>query len=348
MDTSGSVTVNWVEQRLLPDSVVRLGMRRLLKERLAEMQATDTEQAAELAQAFFEALEDADVAPWPDKTSRQHHDVPAAFFTRALGGRLKYSCCWWGDGIKTLDAAEAAALALTCERAGLENGHDVLELGCGWGSLSLWMAERYPACRITALSSSGSQRSFIENRAEQRGLRNLRVITADMNHFDTGERFDRVVSVEMFEHLRNWPEAFRRVSTWLRPGGRFFMHVFAHRSTPYAFIDRDASDWMSRHFFTGGMMPSDDLALHCQEHLRLLKRWRWSGTHYERTAEAWLQNMDAARDDLMPLFERTYGAQDAALWWARWRLFFMSTAELFGYQDGQQWWVSHYLMERRP
>lgn len=344
---SNNVAVNWVEQGLVPDGVVRLGIRRLLKERLGEIQGGNTERAAEMTQAFYEALEDADVAPLPEKANEQHYEVPAGFFTRALGTHLKYSCCWWGDDVRTLEAAEAAALATTCERAGLENGHDVLELGCGWGSLSLWMAQRYPACRITALSNSHSQRAFIEAQAQARGLRNLRVVTGDMNQFHTDERFDRVVSVEMFEHLRNWPEAFRRVSTWLRPGGRFFMHVFAHRSTPYAFVDRDASDWMSRHFFSGGMMPSDDLALHCQEHLRLLKRWRWDGTHYERTAEAWLQNMDDARDELMPLFERTYGPRDAGVWWVRWRLFFMSVAELFGYQDGQQWWVSHYLMERR-
>ena len=347
MDASSSVAVNWVEQGLVPDRVVRLGIRRLLKERLVEIQAGDAAQSAEMAQAFFEALEDSDVAPLPHKANEQHYEVPAAFFNRALGPHLKYSCCYWEGGARTLEAAEAAALAATCERAGLENGQDILELGCGWGSLSLWMAEHYPACRITALSNSASQRAFIEARAAERGLRNLRVITGDMNHFDPQAHFDRVVSVEMFEHLRNWPEAFRRVSTWLRPGGRFFMHVFVHRSTPYAFVDRDATDWMSRHFFSGGMMPSDDLALHCQDHLRLLKRWRWDGTHYQRTAEAWLQNMDAARDDLMPLFEQSYGPDEAPLWWTRWRLFFLSVSELFGYQEGQQWWVSHYLMEKR-
>ena len=347
MDTSSSVAVNWVEQGLVPDRVVRLGIRRLLKERLVEIRAADAAQSGEMAQAFFEALEDSDVAPLPHKANEQHYEVPAAFFTRALGPHLKYSCCFWDEGVRTLEAAEAAALSATCERAGLENGQDVLELGCGWGSLSLWMAEHYPACRITALSNSASQRAFIEARAAERGLRNLRVITGDMNHFHTQEHYDRVVSVEMFEHLRNWPEAFRRVSTWLRPGGRFFMHVFVHRSTPYAFVDRDATDWMSRHFFSGGMMPSDDLALHCQDHLRLLKRWRWDGTHYQRTAEAWLQHMDAARDDLMPLFEQSYGPDEAPLWWTRWRLFFLSVSELFGYQEGQQWWVSHYLMEKR-
>jgi cyclopropane-fatty-acyl-phospholipid synthase len=208
------------------------------------------------------------------------------------------------------------------------------------------MAERYPASRITALSNSHSQRAFIEAQAARRGLHNVQLITCDINAFDTTSRFDRVVSVEMFEHLRNWPRAFANVARWLAPRGRFFMHVFAHREAPYAFVERDASDWMSRHFFSGGMMPSDDLALHCQDDLRLLARWRWDGRHYQRTAEAWLANMDARRDALWPLFAETYG-DDAETWWMRWRLFFMSVSELFAFDAGQQWWVSHYLFEKR-
>ena len=223
----------------------------------------------------------------------------------------------------------------------------MLELGCGWGSLSLWMADHYRKSHITAVSNSHSQRRHIEREAEARGLVNLRVITCDANQFDTqAGHFDRVVSVEMFEHLRNWPEMFARVSRWLKPEGRFFMHVFAHRGAPYAFVERDASDWMSRHFFSGGMMPSDDLALHFQDDLRLARRWRWDGTHYQKTSEAWLRNMDGARDELLPLMAATYG-EFAQIWWQRWRLFFMSVAELFGHDGGQQWWVSHYLFAKR-
>ncbi|MED5618500.1 class I SAM-dependent methyltransferase [Ideonella sp. BN130291] len=232
-------------------------------------------------------------------------------------------------------------------RAELADGQQVLELGCGWGSLSLWMAQRYPASRITAVSNSQSQRAHIEAEAARRGLHNLQVITCDMNRFDTTERFDRVVSVEMFEHMRNWPELFGAVSRWLRPAGRFFLHVFTHQGAPYEFVERDATDWMSRHFFSGGMMPSDDLALHFQDELRLRHRWRWDGRHYERTATAWLANMDAARDQVWPVLEQTYGATDAAAWWMRWRLFFISCAELFGFEQGQRWGVSHYLFEPR-
>ncbi|MFL6699444.1 MAG: SAM-dependent methyltransferase [Vitreoscilla sp.] len=339
--------VGWVEQGLVPDRVVRLGIRRLLKERLAEMRASDAEAAEQINQAFIAHMREAPIALLPDKANEQHYEVPAEFFARTLGPHRKYSSCFWGAGARTLAQAEADALRITCERAGLRDGQDVLELGCGWGSLSLWMAEHYPHSRITAVSNSRSQRQHIEREAQARGLANLRVITCDVNQFDAQPtHFDRVVSVEMFEHLRNWPAMFARVAGWLKPEGRFFMHVFATRGAPYAFVERDASDWMSRHFFSGGMMPGDDLALNFQDDLRLARRWRWDGTHYQKTAEAWLRNMDGAREELMALMATTYG-ESAELWWQRWRLFFMSVAELFGHEDGQQWWVSHYLFDKR-
>ncbi|MBN9407597.1 MAG: class I SAM-dependent methyltransferase [Burkholderiales bacterium] len=343
-----ALALQWVERGRVPDAMVRLGIRRLLRERLAELRSGDTEATARLTHAHLQAMRAAPLALLPEKANEQHYEVPAAFFAAVLGPHRKYSSCWWPEGVQTLEQAESAALLATCERAGLADGQQVLELGCGWGSLSLWMAAHYPGSRITAVSNSHSQREYIEAEAARRGLVNLRVITCDFNVLDQpAGRYDRVVSVEMFEHLRNWPEAFARVARWLAPGGRFFMHVFAHREAPYPFEVRDASDWMSRYFFSGGMMPSDDLPLHCQDDLALLQQWRWDGRHYQRTAAAWLANMDAKRDDLMPLFERTYGAADADLWWTRWRLFFLSVDELFGYAGGQQWWVSHYLFERR-
>ena len=347
MSTTTARAVSWVEQGLVPDRVVRMGIRRLLKERLDEVHASDVEAAEEANQAFIEEMRRAPIALVPEKANEQHYEVPPEFFALALGPHRKYSSCWWADGVEDLGQAEAAALRITCERAGLEDGQDVLELGCGWGSLSLWMADRYRSSHITAVSNSHSQRRYIEQQAQARGLVNLQVITRDVNEFDTrAGHFDRVVSVEMFEHLRNWPHIFARVAGWLKPEGRFFMHVFAHKGAPYAFVERDASDWMSRHFFSGGMMPGDDLALNFQDDLRLMKRWRWDGTHYQKTSEAWLRNMDASRDELMPLMASAYGdAADA--WWQRWRLFFMSVAELFGYENGQQWWVSHYLFAKR-
>ena len=346
MSNRTAAAVHWVEQGRVPDRVVRLGIQRLLKARLVELRDGDAEATAALAEAFVAEMREAPIAPLAEKANEQHYELPATFFAAVLGPHRKYSSSFWGDRDATLADAEAAALQATCERAGLADGQRILELGCGWGSLTLWVAARYPRSRVTAISNSHSQREFIEAEAARRRLANVEVLTRDMNGFDTRERFDRVVSVEMFEHLRNWPRAFAHVARWLAPGGRFFLHVFAHRGAPYPFVERDASDWMSRHFFSGGQMPSDDLALRFQDELRLLSRWRWDGTHYQRTAEAWLANMDRQHAALMPLFATIYG-DEAAVWWMRWRLFFMSVAELFGHAGGQQWWVSHYLFERR-
>jgi cyclopropane-fatty-acyl-phospholipid synthase len=342
-----NVAIDWTEKGMIPDTVVRAGIRRLLRQRLHEIGAGDAERAAALTNAFVATLSDAPIALQTDKANEQHYELPPEFFAAVLGAHRKYSSGWWPEGVNDLDVAEAAALRATCERAELADGQQVLELGCGWGSLSLWMAEQFPASRILSVSNSHAQRGFIQAEAMRRGLANLQVLTCDINHFSADQRFDRVVSVEMFEHLRNWPEAFARVRGWLEPEGRFFMHVFVHRSTPYAFEPRDDSDWMSRHFFSGGMMPSDDLALRCQDDLRMLRQWRWDGTHYARTAEAWLANMERRRSAVWPALQQAYGADQAGLWWVRWRLFFLSCAELFGYDKGQQWGVAHYLFGAR-
>jgi cyclopropane-fatty-acyl-phospholipid synthase len=343
-----SLAIRLVEAGLVPDPLTRAGIRRLLRERLHDIAADDPAAAAQAAADFVSAMQQAPLALLTDKANEQHYEVPAEFFAQVMRPHRKYSSCWWPDGIDTLPAAEAAALNETCLHADLHDGQAVLELGCGWGSLSLWMAEHYPNSRIVAVSNSHSQRAYIEAQAGKLGLRNLQVITCDMNDFNIDQRFDRVVSVEMFEHMRNWPELFQRIHRWLRADGKFFMHIFVHRTTPYPFEDQDDSDWMSRYFFSGGMMPSDDLPLQFQEHLRFARRWRWHGSHYARTLNAWLANMDANRDQVWPILEATYGKADAKIWWMRWRVFFMACAELFDYNNGNEWWVSHYLFERRP
>jgi cyclopropane-fatty-acyl-phospholipid synthase len=346
MNSAAALVIDWTEQGYVPDAVIRAGIRRLLRERLQEL-ATDCTAQADYVNAFVRDMNAAPIAPIPHIANEQHYEVPAEFFALALGPHCKYSSCYWTEDATELGQAEEAALAATCARAGIGPGLKILELGCGWGSLTLWMATRYPTAHITAVSNSASQRAYILEQAARRSLDNVEVITADMNTFDIERRFDRVVSVEMFEHMRNYAWLFRNVSAWLAPGGRFFMHIFVHRTTPYEFVDRGPNDWMSRHFFSGGIMPSDELPLHFQDDLRLIQRWRWSGSHYERTSNAWLANLDRNRERVWPILEQTYGASEAQRWFERWRIFFMSCAELFGYSDGQEWWVGHYLFERR-
>jgi cyclopropane-fatty-acyl-phospholipid synthase len=344
--TATARALDWTEQGLIPDIMVRAGIRRLLRQRLQDIHSDDCENMAKSQEAFVQGMGSAPVALLTQKANEQHYEVPAAFFQHALGPHRKYSSAYWPPGVTDLGVAEAAGLKRTCDNAQLRNGQRILELGCGWGSLSLWMAQHYPASRITGVSNSHSQREFILAEAARRGLGNLEIITCDMNAYTTRERFDRVVSVEMFEHMRNWQTLYQRVAGWLTPGGRFFKHIFVHRSTPYLFEDADESDWMSRFFFSGGMMPSDDLPLYFQRELHLVQRQRWSGVHYAKTANAWLANLDANKDRLWPILVETYGAAAAQQWWMRWRLFFMACAELFGYDNGQQWWVSHYLFEK--
>jgi cyclopropane-fatty-acyl-phospholipid synthase len=345
MNATVARAISWTEQGLIPDAVTRRGIRQLLKQRLLEIHADDAEAAGALTEKFIVDMNKAVIAPAPHMANEQHYEVPAEFFAKVLGPHGKYSCAYWPESVTTLEAAENAALQMTSTRARLADGMKILELGCGWGSLTLWMAEHFPRSRITAVSNSHSQRQYIVQEVTRRGLSNVHVITRDMSDFDIAEQFDRVVSVEMFEHMRNWPELLRRIHGWLKPDGLFFMHIFCHRAVPYAFEDNGPGDWMSRHFFSGGIMPSDDLPLRFQEHLKLVHRWRWNGQHYEKTANAWLANLDRQQDAVWPILVDAYGAK-AAQWWVRWRLFFMACAELFGYDQGQQWWVGNFFYKR--
>ena len=332
------------EQAPIPDRLTRLGIDCLVGAARRRM----SRAPADVEQAFARDMHVRAVAEHVAAANSQHYELPAEFFTLALGPRRKYSSCYYATAQDTLAEAEAGALTLTAEHADLADGQDVLELGCGWGSLSLWMAERFPRSRIVSVSNSQSQRRFIQSVAAARRLENLEVITADMNGFDAGEaldgrRFDRVVSVEMFEHMANWPRLLERVRSWLKPEGRLFLHVFTHKTSPYRFDVDDKTDWIAQHFFTGGVMPSHGLIRQFGGLFQVEAEWTWSGEHYRRTAMDWLANFDRNDARIREILLKVYGP-DARLWRRRWRLFFLSVAGLFGHQGGSEWGVSHYRL----
>ena len=336
-----------LDRSVIPDALIRLGIRRRCAARLRELQRGSLEARHERERRFIEGLRRSQVAIHTDKANEQHYVLPPAFFEHCLGPRLKYSSGYWPNGVRTLAESEERMLELYLERSRVIDGHDVLELGCGWGSLTLCLAENLPNSRITAVSNSSPQREFILGRARERGFDNVEVITADVNHYAPTRRFDRVFSIEMFEHLKNYEILLERTASWMKSGGLLFVHMFTHRAHSYHYETRDPGDWMGRYFFTGGTMAAADLLLNFQNDVMIRDHWRIDGTHYQKTSNAWLRRMDARRAEILPVLAQTYGADQAQRWWRRWRIFFMACAEMFGYDDGSEWLVSHYLFERR-
>jgi len=341
-----SKLIELAEKGIIPDYFIRQGIVRNCENRLKNENVSNTEKVSLKKQIWIEQMKESPIALVPEKANEQHYEVPPAFFENVLGKHLKYSSGYWPDGVNSLDESEESMLELSFERAQLADGDSILELGCGWGSLTCYMASKLPNSKITAVSNSKDQKEHILNRCKNQGLDNIEVITADMNDFGTESKYDRVVSIEMFEHMRNYKKLLSKISSWLHDDGKLFIHIFTHQSVVYPFENLGEADWMAREFFSGGMMPSHDLLLHFQDDLIIDDVWSILGTHYEKTSLAWVNKMDANKDSIMKIFLKTYG-DDAKLWFQRWRIFFMSCEKLFGYNNGSEWGVSHYRFSKR-
>ena len=341
-----SKLIELAEKGIIPDYFIRQGIVRNCENRLNNENVSNTEKVSSKKQSWIKQMKESPIALVPEKANEQHYEVPPAFFENVLGKHLKYSSGYWPDGVNSLDESEESMLELSFERAQLADGDSILELGCGWGSLTCYMASKLPNSKITAVSNSKDQKEHILNRCKNQGLDNIEVITADMNDFETENKYDRVVSIEMFEHMRNYKKLLSKISSWLNDDGKLFIHIFTHQSVVYPFENQGEADWMAREFFSGGMMPSHDLLLHFQDDLIIDDVWSMSGTHYEKTSLAWVNKMDANKDSIMKIFLKTYG-DDAKLWFQRWRIFFMSCEKLFGYNNGSEWGVSHYRFSKR-
>lgn len=338
--------IDLAEKQILPDVLIRFGMKNLINQRLRDEHANNVDMASKKFTEQLNMLKSSPIAIETDAANEQHYEVPAEFYVLSLGKNLKYSSCYWDENTKNLDQAEDNMLALYLDRGEFKDGQDILELGCGWGSLTLYMAKHLPNSKITAVSNSHSQREYIEAQAKQRGLDNIRIITCDVNELHIDQSFDRVVSIEMFEHMRNYQDLFSRISMWLKEEGKLFVHIFCHRYLMYPFETEGDDNWMGKYFFTGGLMPAMDTLLHFQNELSIENKWSLSGQHYEKTARAWLENTDKNKEKIIQCFTESYGKDEAALWFQRWRMFYMACEELFGYRDGREWLVGHYLFKK--
>lgn len=344
-----------LEKNTLPDFLIRVGIRRLLTQRLKEETKANAFDQQRHLMELIEFLKSSPIAVNTHDANEQHYEVPTGFFKLVMGKHMKYSSGYWKNDEVTFDQSEEDMLELTTERAELKDGMRILELGCGWGSLSLFMAKKYPKAKITGVSNSKTQKEYIDAEAQKRGLDNLTIVTADMNEFTIRKKFDRVVSVEMFEHMRNYEKLLEKVASFLAENGKLFVHIFTHKSFSYLFEVKDDTDlpdsgqagWMSKYFFTGGIMPSDHLLMYFPNHMAIEQHWHIPGTHYNRTSEMWLKNMDAHEPEIRKIFAATYGENNVTKWWSYWRIFFMACAELWGYKNGEEWIVSHYLFRKK-
>jgi cyclopropane-fatty-acyl-phospholipid synthase len=337
-----------LNKNLIPDFLIRKQIKNLLKQRLKDENKSTQELQHLHFTNYWKGLAQSPIAIHTQAANEQHYEVPTEFYQFIMGKRMKYSSGYWKDDNSSFQESEDSMLELYIDRTEFFDGMKLLDLGCGWGSVSLYFAEKFPNSSIVGVSNSRTQKDFIMNSAKARGLKNIQIVTVDMNEFDPGiDVFDRIISIEMLEHMKNYEKLFEKLAKSLKNNGKIFIHIFTHKDLAYPFEVKDATDWMSKYFFTGGQMPSDDLLLYFQKDLIIEAHWAVDGTHYSRTSENWLYNMDQHKAEIMPILQNTYGKENALKWWVYWRIFFMSCSELFRYRNGREWFVSHYLFRKR-
>jgi len=338
--------ISLAEKGFVPDFLIKIGIEKLCNERLNWCKSLGVENLQKHNNTWISKLKNSPIALVPEKANEQHYEVPPEFFEIVLGKHLKYSCGLWKNNNINLDQSERDMLEKYIHRAELKDSLKILELGCGWGSLTLFMAKKFPKAQITAVSNSNDQRKFIQNKCKKMGFENVDVITCDMNDFHTDKKFDRVVSIEMFEHMRNYKVLLKKISNWLNDTGKLFVHIFSHNSIVYPYEDKGPGDWMSREFFSGGLMPSHELLLNFQDDLKIEKHWKVSGMHYSLTSYAWLDQMDLNKSSIINIFEKAYGKNQSKIWFQRWRIFFLACAVMFSIKSGTEWGVSHYRFRK--
>ncbi|AZZ38289.1 SAM-dependent methyltransferase [Bdellovibrio sp. qaytius] len=348
MESVVKLVVRGIDKGLVPDPIIRLGIRNLLKQRLKDMHEQDSKAGGHFINTHANLLRESPLAIMTKQANEQHYEVPTKYYELCLGQHKKYSSCYWDESTTTLEQAEQKALDISIERAEIKDGMRILELGCGWGSLSLELARRFPNSPVTVVSNSTTQKQFIDSKAKERGFKNLTVLTRDLgkeeNYNFGDEKFDRVMSIEMMEHLRNYEKFFSLVSKAMKSDAKMFVHIFTHKTTPYYFETEGEDNWMGKYFFSGGQMPARNLFDQFNKNLTVSQKWDWNGTHYQKTLEAWLEKMDQNEDQVRVLFKNTYGAENVELWVNRWRVFYMACSELFGFNGGNEWAVTHYLL----
>ncbi|KAJ4830155.1 hypothetical protein Tsubulata_042905 [Turnera subulata] len=336
-----------LERNLLPDAVVRRLTRLLLASRLRSGCKPSSElQLLDLLQ-FVHSLKEMPIAIQTETAKAQHYELPTSFFKLVLGKNMKYSCCYFPNESSSLEDAEKAMLELYCERAKLKDGHTVLDVGCGWGSLSLFIAQKYANCKITGICNSTTQKAYIEEQCRDLQLHNLEIIVADISTFEMEASYDRIFSIEMFEHMKNYGQLLNKISKWMKQDTLLFVHYFCHKAFAYHFEDINEDDWITRYFFTGGTMPSANLLLYFQDDVSIVNHWLVNGKHYSKTSEEWLKRMDKNLASIKPIMESTYGKDQSLKWTVYWRTFFIAVAELFGYNNGDEWMVAHFLFRKK-